>query len=302
MGIKAIEDHRREKVAMEAMLDEKIETLTAQIGDFTKKIGDMDVELSKIAAEHKISMEEMEMTMNHDFEDKIKQIKENNEQELTERDLAASKLNHEKNDLLTDLDNLKDEHENDLLQKNHENNETLKDAVYEENEKWRNKMADLEREARNMEKRLQDDITDLEMKLRYEILESDGKWKLKLQQKQIEKDLMETRLNKQIAEAKEQAKDLKAEMRQRSVDNRNDLKIKLNEKVMEMKENHQKNVEEAVKKEIKSLKNQMEQQAKKHFFEMEKNEIEIATKEDALSRILARKIDLIKNCMKWIEQ
>ena len=73
--IKAVEDHRREKVAMEAKLNEKIETLTAQIEDFTKKIGDMDVELSKIAAEHKTTMEEMVMTMNDNFEEKIKQIK-----------------------------------------------------------------------------------------------------------------------------------------------------------------------------------------------------------------------------------
>ena len=105
---------------------------------------------------------------------------------------------------------------------------------------------------------------------------------------------METRLNKQIIETKEKAKDLKAEMRQRSVDNVNELKIKLNDKTMELKEEHQREVEEAVKKEIKSLKNQMEQQAKKHYFEMEKNEIDMATKEDALSRILARKIDVGK--------
>ena len=94
--------------------------------------------------------------MNDDFEAKIKKIKEDNEQELAERDLAASKLNQEKNDLATDLDDLKDNHENDILQKNHENNQALEDAVHEENEKWRNKMDDLKREARNMEQMLQD--------------------------------------------------------------------------------------------------------------------------------------------------
>ena len=155
-------------------------------------------------------------------------------------------------------------------------------------------MDDLKRETRNMEQMLQDDITNLEMKLRDELLECDGKWKLKLQQKQIDKDMMETQMNKQIAEAKEQAKDLKAKMRQRSVDNVNELKIKLNDKIMEMKEEHQREVEEAVKKETKNLKNQMEQQAKKHYFEMEKNDIDMATKEDALSRAIARKAEVGK--------
>ena len=153
---KTIEDHRRETVALKEKLDDKIEDLDTQIGDFTKKVGDMEVELSKIAAEHSKTMQEMEATMNDDFEAKIKKIKEDNEQELAERDLAASKLNQEKNDLATDLDDLKDNHENDILQKNHENNQALEDAVHEENEKWRNKMDDLKREARNMEQMLQD--------------------------------------------------------------------------------------------------------------------------------------------------
>ena len=167
---------------------------------------------------------------------------------------------------MMDLDDLKDEHENDILQKNHENNQDIKDAVYVENEKWRNKMDDLKSEARNMERILQDDITDLEIKLRDKLLETDGKWKLKLQKKQIEKDLLETQLHKQISDAKEQAKDLRAKKRQRSVDNMNELKIKLNEKFMEMKEEHRKEVEEIVKIEIKSFETQMELQEKKQQF------------------------------------
>ena len=38
----------------------------------------------------------------------------------------------------------------------------------------------------------------------------------------------------------------------------------------------------------------MEQQAKKHYFEMEKNDIDMATKEDALSRAIARKDEVGK--------
>lgn len=290
--IKIVEDHRRETVAMKEKLDDKMEDLTVQIGDFIKKAEGMDIELTKLGANHKAAMEKMEMELTGENEEKIKQIVEDNEQELVERDLAARKLNQEKNELMMDLDELKDEHENDVLQKNHENNQALNDAIDEENENWRNKMNDLRREARNMERMLQDDITDLEMKLRDELLETDGKWKLKLQQKQIEKDLMEIQLNKQIYEAKENAKDLKAKLRQRSVDNMNELKIKLNKKAMELKEEHQKEVEEAVNKEINSFKNQMDLQEKKYFFEIEKTKIDFSTKEDALTRALARKSEV----------
>merc|ERR1719167_148051 len=72
----------------------------------------------------------------------------------------------------------------------------------------------------------------------------------------------------------------------------NELKIKLNEKFMEMKEEHRKEVEEIVKIEIKSFETQMELQEKKQQFEMEKKELDKATKKDALSRALARKDEL----------
>ena len=156
--IKMVEDQRRKTVAMKEKFDDKFEDLSYQIGDFSKKIDEMNLELSKIDVDHKAAMEKMEMELIGENEEKIRQIIEDNKQELVERDLVARKLNQEKTDLMMDLDDLKDEHENDILQKNHENNQDIKDAVYEENEKWRNKMADLEREARNMEKRLQDRV------------------------------------------------------------------------------------------------------------------------------------------------
>merc|ERR1719378_1097793 len=57
---------------------------------------------------------------------------------------------------------------------------------------------------------------------------------------------------------------------------------------MELKEEYQNEVEEAVKKEINCVRNQMELQERKHQFEMEKKEIDMATMEAALSRALAR--------------
>ena len=74
----------------------------------------------------------------------------------------------------------------------------------------------------------------------------------------------------------------------------NELKIKLNEKFMEMKEEHRIEVEETVKIEIKSFETQKELQEKKQQFEMEKKELDKATKEDALKRALERKAELGK--------
>ena len=87
---------------------------------------------------------------------------------------------------------------------------------------------------------------------------------------------------------KNKLKELKAKMHQRSVDNLNGIRIKLNERAMELKEEYQIEVEEAVKKEINYVRNQMELQERKHQFEMEKKEIDMATMEAALSRALAR--------------
>jgi len=258
----------------------------------TKKVADMDVEIANLNTTHKADMQTLEMNINEEFEEKIKQIEEDNEQEIKERDLAARKLTQEKNSLKNDIDDLNNENENDMIRQSHENQQALESAVDEENKNWRNKMDNLQQEKANMERMLTDDITHLETKLRDELLETDGKFKLILEGKQSEMDLMKTKLKKGIEEAKEHGKILKAEMRQKAVDNQNDMKIKLNEKTMNMKEEHMKELNDAVRKETYNLQHQMNLREKNHQFEMEKKAIDLAIMEESLTRALARKTEV----------
>ena len=83
-------------------------------------------------------------------------------------------------------------------------------------------------------------------------------------------------------------------MRQKAVDNQNDMKIKLNEKTMNMKEEHMKELNDAVRKETYNLQHQMNLREKNHQFEMEKKAIELAIMEESLTRALARKTEVGK--------
>ena len=287
--LKNVEDHRKETVEAKEILDDKIEEMSAEMESLTKKIADMDVEIANLNTTHKANKETLEMNINEEFEEKIKQIEEDNEQEIKERDLAVRKLTQEKNSLKNDIDDLNNENENDMIQKSHENQEALENAVDEENKNWRNKMANLQQEKANMERMLTDDITHLETKLRDELLETDGKFKLILEGKQSDMDLMKTKLKKGIEEAKGHGKILKAEMRQKAVDNQNDMKIKLNEKTMNMKEEHMKELNDAVRKETYNLQHQMNLREKNHQFEMEKKATDLAIIVESLTRALARK-------------
>ena len=73
-----------------------------------------------------------------------------------------------------------------------------------------------------------------------------------------------TQLKKGIEEAKEHGKTLKTEMHQKSVENQNNMKIKLNEKTMNMKEEHMKVLNDAVRKERYNHQHQMNLLEKNH--------------------------------------
>ena len=84
-------------------------------------------------------------------------------------------------------------------------------------------------------------------------------------------------------------------MRQKAVDNQNDMKIKLNEKTMNMKEEHMKELNDAVRKVIYDLQHRMNLREKNHQFEMEKKAIDLAIMEESLTRALARKTEVGKS-------
>merc|ERR1719422_2199165 len=225
--LKIVEDQRREAVGLRNELEEIIENMTVEIENLKQKVNDKDVEKTKMCEIHKARMEENELKL---FDEIIKNILEENEQDIIGKDLNVRKLTEEKNGLLNEFDDLKAEEENYIFQEFQEsllNQQSLEYLVDEETKKWRNKVDKLEQEKSDMEEQLKDYITYLETKLRYDLFEIDGKWKLGLEQKQKEMNLMEEQLGKNTAVAKELERILKADLHQKYLENENELRIKL---------------------------------------------------------------------------
>merc|ERR1719422_2286921 len=202
--LKIVEDQRREAVGIRNELEEIIENMTVQIENLKQKVNDKDVEKTKMCEIHKARMEENELKLFEEFDEIIKNILEENEQDIIGKDLNVWKLTEEKNGLLNEFDDLKAEKENYIFQDFQEslsNQQSLEYLVDEETKKWRNKVDKLEQEKSDMEEQLKDYITYLETKLRYDLFEIDGKWKLGLEQKQKEMNLMEEQLGKNTAVA-----------------------------------------------------------------------------------------------------
>jgi len=191
--MKIVEDHRREAVGIRNELEEIIENMTVEIENLKQKVNDKDVEKTKMCEIHKARMEENELKLFEEFDEIIKNILEENEQDIIGKDLNVRKLTEEKNGLLNEFDDLKAGKENYIFQEFQEsllNQQSLEYLVDEETKKWRNKVDKLEQEKSDMEEQLKDYKSYLETKLRDDLFEIDGKWKLSLEQKQNEMDLM----------------------------------------------------------------------------------------------------------------
>ena len=297
--LKIVEDQRREAVGIRNELEEIIENMTVEIENLKQKVNDKDVEKTKMCEIHKARMEENELKLFEEFDEIIKNILEENEQDIIGKDLDVRKLTEEKNGLLNEFDDLKAEKENYIFQEFQEsllNQQSLEYLVDEETKKWRNKVDKLEQEKSDMEEQLKDYISYLETKLRDDLFEIDGKWKLSLEQKQKEMDLMKEQLRKNTAVAKELERVLKADLHQKNLENENELRIKLNEKTMKIKEEHKKNLENVVKKEIYNLKSLRENKEINHQCGMEQKASELATMQESLTRLLARKNEIGKIC------
>ena len=91
--------------------------MMSEIGILKKKLSDRDIEISKMTVNHKASIKENKQKLIEDFDELIKQILEENEQEIIGRDLKIKKLSEERNGLLNDIDDQKTEKENNYLPK-----------------------------------------------------------------------------------------------------------------------------------------------------------------------------------------
>ena len=194
--------------------------------------------------------------------------------------------------LKNDIDNLNNDHENDLLERNHDHQQAVEDAIEEVNNKWRNKCLQLERECENKEKCYMDEISHLETKIRDDLKENDGRWQLSLKQKQNEMDLMKENFERNLAEENEKNSALENKYLKEKLQLKNEAQMKLNEKVTELNEEFKKKLEERVKTLTSNLKYEMEQKEKDHLYKMERKDMELATMEESLARAQMRKNEI----------
>ena len=289
-----LEGHQQEAISTKNKLEEIVENMTSEIGILKKKLSDKDIEISKMTDNHKASIKENKQKLIEEFDEIIKQILEENEQEIIGRDLKIKKLSEEKSWLLNDIDDQKAVKENNYLHQSQLNLKFLELLIDENTKDWRKKVESLELEKSNMERILQDYMECLETKHRDDLLEIDGKWKLTLEQKETNMDLQREQLKKHIHEATELGKALKNDMLKMTLESENELKIKLNEKAMKIKEEFKKALEEAVQTEVYNLWDQGELKEKNHQFNLEQKATEIASMQESLSRALARKREIGK--------
>ena len=289
-----LEGHQQEASSTKNKLEERVENMTSEIGILKKKLSDKDIEISKMTDNHKASIKENKQKLIEEFDEIIKQILEENEQEIIGRDLKIKKLSEEKSWLLNDIDDQKAVKENNYLHQSQLNLKFLELLIDENTKAWRKKVESLELEKSNMERILQDYMECLETKHRDDLLEIDGKCKLTLEQKETNMDLQREQLKKHIHEATELGKALKNDMLKMTLESENELKIKLNEKAMKIKEEFKKALEEAVQTEVYNLWDQGELKEKNHQFNLEQKATEIASMQESLSRALARKREIGK--------
>ena len=112
-----LEGHQQEAISTKNKLEEIVENMMSEIGILKKKLSDRDIEISKMTVNHKASIKENKQKLIEDFDELIKQILEENEQEIIGRDLKIKKLSEERNGLLNDIDDQKTEKENNYLPK-----------------------------------------------------------------------------------------------------------------------------------------------------------------------------------------
>merc|ERR1719277_2274885 len=114
--LKIVEDQQREAVGVRNELEEIIENMTVEIENLKQKVNYKDVEKTKMCEIHKARMEENELNLFEEFDEIIKNILEENEQDIIGKDLNVRKLTEEKNGLLNEFDDLKAEKENYIFQ------------------------------------------------------------------------------------------------------------------------------------------------------------------------------------------
>ena len=153
--------------------------------------------------------------MIEEWEEKIRSIQDEHDQDIMERDLVEQKLGEEKKNLDKDREDLQDENEDNLAQQQHEFQQILQSTMEEVNEKWRKKFDSLEQQKATKEQMLRDSISHLEAKTKDEVDASEAQWKLIVKQKENEIEFMKSNMEKDLEKALDICKNIEDEMKKK---------------------------------------------------------------------------------------
>jgi len=289
-----LESSQRKADEAKQKLLKQIEKLTSETAKLMETIRAKDAMISELKMKFKDEMEQKEQQMIEELEEKIRIIQTLHDQDIIARDLVEKKLCEEKKNLTKDIADLQDENENNLAHQRHEFQQTLKNTMEEVNENWRKKCDDIEQQKLNNERALKDAISHLEAKINDEVNASEGQWKLILQQKENEMEFMKNNLENDCEKALANCKNLEDEMQKKEKDFVNELKMKLNEREMQVKEECKRKLEDRIKKVTFNLKHEMDTKERYHKCQMETKINELATVEESLARATAKKSEIEK--------
>ena len=275
-------------------LDRQVEELKDEIVELNEEVGRKIVEITKIEADYSEKLIENETRLKIEYEEKIKKIQADHDQEIAERELEEARLSQDRKLLKNDADTMNHDHENDLLKHNHEHKQAVEDAIEEVNNKWRNKYLQLERESESKERGYKNEISHLENKSRDDLKENDGRWQLTLSQKQNEMDFVKESLEKNLEEANQKNSAFEAKFSKEKVQLKNEAEMKLNEKVKELNVEFKKNLDERVDTLTSNLKYEMGQKEKDHQYKMQRKDMELATMAESLTRAQTMKSEIGK--------
>ena len=117
---KELQSERSKAADVKKTLNKQVEELKVEIVVLNEEVGRKTVEITKVGADHSEKLIENENRLKTEYEEKIKRMQVNHYQMICERELNERKLVEENITLKKDFDNLKNDHEKDLIERENE--------------------------------------------------------------------------------------------------------------------------------------------------------------------------------------
>ena len=107
---KELQSDRSKAADVKKTLDKQVEELKVEIVGLNEEVGKKTVEITKVEADHSEKLIENENRLKTEYEEKIKRMQEDHDQEIAEREIEEAKLVEDRKMLKNDVDNLNNDH------------------------------------------------------------------------------------------------------------------------------------------------------------------------------------------------